>query len=106
MDEPSASLTEHETQRLLALARRLREQGVAILYVSHRMNEVFALSVRNGRTIVLRGRIPNNLLNTLSSVASRAKLKRATIRAVKGPRHARLVFRGVSCPFRKLYERA
>ena len=46
MDEPSASLTEHETQRLLALARRLREQGVAILYVSHRMNEVFALADR------------------------------------------------------------
>ena len=46
MDEPSASLTEHETRRLLALARRLREQGVAILYVSHRMNEVFALADR------------------------------------------------------------
>ena len=46
MDEPSASLTEHETQRLLALVRRLRAQGVAILYVSHRMAEVFALADR------------------------------------------------------------
>lgn len=46
MDEPSASLTEHETQRLFALVRRLRAQGVAILYVSHRMAEVFALSDR------------------------------------------------------------
>jgi ABC-type sugar transport system ATPase subunit len=46
MDEPSASLTEHETQRLLSLVRRLRTQGVSILYVSHRMAEVFAVADR------------------------------------------------------------
>src|SRR5919198_5834102 len=46
MDEPSSSLTEHETQRLLELVRRLRAQGVAILYVSHRMAEVFAVADR------------------------------------------------------------
>ncbi len=46
MDEPSASLTEHETQNLLDLVRQLRAQGVAILYVSHRMHEVFAVSDR------------------------------------------------------------
>jgi ABC-type sugar transport system ATPase subunit len=46
MDEPSASLTEHETERLLTLVRRLRAQGVAILYVSHRMAEVFAIADR------------------------------------------------------------
>ncbi len=46
MDEPSASLTEHETQNLLDLVRRLRAQGVAILYVSHRLNEVFAVCDR------------------------------------------------------------
>ncbi len=46
MDEPSASLTEHETQHLLDLVRRLRSQGVAILYVSHRLHEVFAVCDR------------------------------------------------------------
>ena len=46
MDEPSASLTEHETGRLLDLVRQLRAQGVAILYVSHRMAEVFAVADR------------------------------------------------------------
>nr|MDQ6926788.1 sugar ABC transporter ATP-binding protein [Candidatus Eremiobacteraeota bacterium] len=46
MDEPSASLTEHETQHLLGLVRRLRAQGVAILYVSHRLSEVFAVCDR------------------------------------------------------------
>lgn len=46
MDEPSASLTENETQHLLGLVRRLRTQGVAILYVSHRLSEVFAVCDR------------------------------------------------------------
>ena len=46
MDEPTASLTEHETQRLLTLVRRLRASGVAIVYVSHRFAEVFAIADR------------------------------------------------------------
>ena len=46
MDEPSSSLTEYEAQRLLQLVRQLRTQGVAILYVSHRMAEVFAIADR------------------------------------------------------------
>jgi ABC-type sugar transport system ATPase subunit len=56
MDEPTASLTEHETQQLLALVRRLRADGVAIIYVSHRFAEVFAIAdritvMRDGATI-------------------------------------------------------
>ena len=46
MDEPSSSLTEHETRRLLDLVRQLRARGVAILYVSHRIAEVFAIANR------------------------------------------------------------
>lgn len=46
MDEPTASLTEHEALRLHALARRLRAQGTAILFVSHRLSEVFAVADR------------------------------------------------------------
>jgi ABC-type sugar transport system ATPase subunit len=46
MDEPTASLTEHETRRLLELVRRLRARGVAVLYVSHRLAEVFAVADR------------------------------------------------------------
>ena len=56
MDEPTASLTEHETQRLLALVRQLRAAGVAIVYVSHRFAEVFAIAdrvtvMRDGATV-------------------------------------------------------
>src|SRR6185436_15024700 len=46
MDEPTASLTAHEALRLHALARQLRDRGTAILFVSHRLSEVFAISDR------------------------------------------------------------
>lgn len=44
MDEPSASLSNHEVERLFGIARSLRDQGVAVLYISHRLEEVFELS--------------------------------------------------------------
>lgn len=42
MDEPSAALTERETATLFRMMRQLKEQGVAIVYISHRMEEVFS----------------------------------------------------------------
>ena len=46
MDEPTASLSAHEAAQLFKLMRTLRDQGVAILFISHRMEEVFALADR------------------------------------------------------------
>lgn len=46
MDEPSASLSDNEVQKLFSIARSLSSQGVAILYISHRLEEVFALADR------------------------------------------------------------
>ncbi len=46
LDEPTSSLTEREAQVLFALIRRLRDQGLGIVYISHRMDELFALSDR------------------------------------------------------------
>jgi L-arabinose transport system ATP-binding protein len=45
-DEPTSSLSEHEVEALFRLIRRLRDDGVAIVYVSHRMNEIFQLADR------------------------------------------------------------
>ena len=46
MDEPTASITEHETAALFALLRKLRADGVAIVFVSHKLDEVFAIADR------------------------------------------------------------
>ncbi|MFC3527881.1 sugar ABC transporter ATP-binding protein [Paracoccus mangrovi] len=46
LDEPTAVLTGHETEKLFALVRRLRDRGVCIIYISHRLDEVFALCDR------------------------------------------------------------
>lgn len=56
MDEPTAALSAHEVEQLFAIVRRLRDQGVAILFISHRMEEVFAIAdritvFRDGRLI-------------------------------------------------------
>ena len=57
-DEPTAYLTRQEAAQLFALIRRLREQGVTIVYISHRLEEVFELA---DRVTVLRD---GNLVGT------------------------------------------
>jgi len=46
MDEPTTSLAEGDVTRLMAIVQRLRERGVGIVYVSHRLREIFALADR------------------------------------------------------------
>ena len=46
MDEPTASLSARETEVLFRIVRQLKAEGVSILYVSHRMEEIFLLSDR------------------------------------------------------------
>jgi rhamnose transport system ATP-binding protein len=61
MDEPTASLSAREVQELFRLVRDLKRQGVAILFVSHRMEEVFEIAdtvtvFRDGKLISTRMR--------------------------------------------------
>ncbi len=56
LDEPTSALSLQETERLFEILRGLRAQGVAIIYISHRLEEVFALAdrvtvLRDGRVI-------------------------------------------------------
>ncbi|RME44124.1 MAG: sugar ABC transporter ATP-binding protein [Chloroflexi bacterium] len=58
LDEPTSSLTDEEVDRLFALVRRLRDEGVAIIYVSHRINEIKRLCdriaiLRDGRLMAV-----------------------------------------------------
>lgn len=56
MDEPTSSLTENEVQHLFTIIRKLRDQGVAIIYISHRIEEILEISdevtiMRDGKLI-------------------------------------------------------
>ena len=51
MDEPTSSLTPREFERLVSVIEALRERGVAVIYVSHKLDEVFRVATR---AIVLR----------------------------------------------------
>ncbi len=51
MDEPSSSLSQHETETLFRVVRDLRAQGISVIYISHRLGEVTALA---DRVVVLR----------------------------------------------------
>ncbi|MCW2774672.1 MAG: transporter related protein [Nocardioides sp.] len=60
LDEPTSSLTDDEVQRLFATVRRLKAQGVAIIFVSHRMQELFEIAdditvLRDGTTVAQGG---------------------------------------------------
>jgi len=51
MDEPSAALTPQEVERLFGVIRDLKSQGLGIVYISHRLEEIFAIA---DRVMVLR----------------------------------------------------
>ncbi|WP_454083415.1 sugar ABC transporter ATP-binding protein [Georgenia sp. Marseille-Q6866] len=84
LDEPTSTLSESEAQRLFTLVGRLRDDGVAILYVSHRLSEVRALS---DDLVVLRdGRISNRQSAPLDMSAAVTSMLGETIR-LEAARH-------------------
>ena len=61
LDEPNSALNKQETDRLFAVLRQLRGHGATLIYVSHRLEEVFAISdrvtvARNGKDVMTRDR--------------------------------------------------
>jgi ABC-type sugar transport system ATPase subunit len=60
MDEPTSALTEAEVSRLYRVIQRLRKRGVTILYISHKMDEVFHLADRI--TVLRDGRLVKSLV--------------------------------------------
>ena len=57
MDEPTASLTANETEALFALVGRLKARGISIIYISHRMEEIYRVAdritvLRDGRLVI------------------------------------------------------
>ena len=73
MDEPTAALAKAETVELFELMRRLREQSISIVYISHRMEEVFEICdrvtvLRDGRAVMteaLAAVAPRDVINEI-----------------------------------------
>lgn len=76
LDEPTAALTEREVQRLFTVVRQIASSGVGIVYVSHRLAEVFALC--DDVTVIRDGRVVQ------STAVSETNL-RAVVMAITGP---------------------
>ncbi len=76
LDEPTAALTDAETAELFAAMDRLRARGVAILYVSHRLEEVFRIAqrytiLRNGRTVAAGAVAETSVPAVITAMAGR-----------------------------------
>ena len=76
MDEPTAALTERETDSLFEVMRKLKAKGVSIIYISHRMEEVFnncdtITVMRDGQTISSRPTDETNMDQIVGDMVGR-----------------------------------
>ncbi len=72
MDEPSAPLTNQEVEAMYKIVDRLKEKGVTIIYISHRMNEIFRLSDRV--TVMRDGEKIETLVTSSTDINTLVKL--------------------------------
>ncbi len=99
LDEPSAVLTPREVERLFAVIRELRAQGLGLIYISHRLDEVFALAdrvmvMRDGRLVdalPVRGVTRDRLIELMVGRKIEAEFPRRSV----PPGEPRLVVRGL-----------
>jgi rhamnose transport system ATP-binding protein len=99
MDEPTASLSAHEVQRLFRIVHTLRQQGVAILFISHRMEEVFEIAdritiLRDGRWISTTPRAELTPATAISRMVGR-EVRELFRRERRQPGPLRLSVRGL-----------
>ncbi len=109
LDEPTASLSEHDAQALFALVRRLKADGTAVVYITHRMHEIPALGdrvtvLRDGQQVatvpadtpearlieLMTGRRLANIYPALAPVRQQVRLSIEDLTLVPQPGHARV----------------
>ena len=101
-DEPSAALTDVETDRLLAIVKDLRSKGVAIVYISHKLDEVFELAdrvtvLRDGKTVGTLGRAEATPATVVRMMVGR-DLGELYHRTPREPGEVRLEVRNLTVP--------
>jgi len=103
MDEPTSALTETEVERLFHVIETLRARGVTILYISHKMEEVFRLSdritvMRDGQHIKTLNRIDTSPREITHLMVGR-EIETTQIGASRSPGQTVLEVRGLSLPW-------
>jgi ABC-type sugar transport system ATPase subunit len=90
MDEPTSALTDDAVERLFGLIRRLKERGVTIVYVSHKMDEIFRICdrvsvMRDGEMIGTENCRDTSIDRVIQQMVGRAvSIQRGTSRPVAG----------------------
>lgn len=109
LDEPTSSLSEAEARRLLALTRDLANGGHAVIFVSHRMDEVFEVAddytvLRNGRSVA-GGRLEGTNHDEIVALMAGGELSHARKPESSAPGRTVLSVSDLACtPWRKPFE--
>ena len=77
MDEPTSSLTQHESMRLFDKIKRLRAEGCAIIYISHKMDEIFEICdeisvLRDGNLVMTKKTEETNMNELITAMVGRS----------------------------------
>jgi ribose transport system ATP-binding protein len=104
LDEPTASITDYEASALFAVLRRLKAEGVAIVFVSHKLDEVMAISdrvsvLRDGKIAVSGEPIYRMSRRRLVSLMIGREERSAEIARAGAPGDVALELRGVSTSY-------
>jgi ribose transport system ATP-binding protein len=101
LDEPNSALSEDETARLFSVLRRLRDSGITMLYVSHRLEEVFSIAetitvLRNGRHVLTAPRAELTIADAVRAMLGREEQALFPERRTRERGEARLAVSGLA----------
>jgi ABC-type sugar transport system ATPase subunit len=101
MDEPSSSLSASETQELFRLVRELKGRGITLIYVSHRLEELFALCdnitvLRDGRHVSTERITDTNPHRVVTQMIGRELLVQNPAHLNRAPGECRLAVQGLT----------
>lgn len=77
LDEPTSSLTEPEVRKLFTMMRKLRDQGISLIYISHKMDEIFEICdqisvLRDGKLVMTKDTADTNLDELIAAMVGRS----------------------------------
>src|SRR5947208_11882936 len=112
MDEPTSALAEHEVQTLFRVIRQLKTEGISVVFVSHRLDELYAVSdrvtvMRDGRTVEERPMSEISRYELVSTMLGRelaAELSHRRAGEHDAPDDTRPVVEGVDLPRGRVLE--